>query len=126
HLGLASMVLLGVSLSWAAAVSLTPADQRPWVGGSQTNSVLDLALNYNGLGRVTGNEGIGNGRGGGPRLGGGSQPGGAPGTFPNFGGGQTPFNTQPAPGAGPGGFQGGAGPFGGGGGLFGAGFAGPL
>ena len=59
-----------VALSWPLAVDLTPADQRPWVGGSQTNSVLDLALDYNGLGRVTGNEGAGGGPGGWRRSGG--------------------------------------------------------
>ena len=54
------------------AVDLTPASQRPWVGGSQANNVLDLALNYNGLGRVTGNEGVGGGPGGGRGFGGGA------------------------------------------------------
>ncbi|MEO5951323.1 MAG: glycosyltransferase family 39 protein [Chloroflexia bacterium] len=61
HLAVASLVLFGVALSWPLAVDLTPASARPWVGGSQANSVLDLALNYNGLGRVTGNEGVGGG-----------------------------------------------------------------
>ena len=119
HLSLATVVLLVVSLSWATAVQLTPADQRPWVGGSQANSVFDLALNYNGLGRVTGNEGngIGGGRGGQAPQGGF--------TLPFFGN-----NSQPAPQSSPnfqpGGRNGGRGNFGGSGGMFGAGFAGPL
>jgi 4-amino-4-deoxy-L-arabinose transferase-like glycosyltransferase len=51
---------------WIAIVELVPASARPWVGGSSTNSILELTLGYNGLGRLTGNEtgsvggGIGN------------------------------------------------------------------
>jgi 4-amino-4-deoxy-L-arabinose transferase-like glycosyltransferase len=41
---------------WVAVVELIPAGSRPYIGGSQTNSVLELALGYNGLGRLTGNE----------------------------------------------------------------------
>lgn len=52
HLIPAAAVLLAVSLSWAAAVDLTPADERPYVGSSNTNSVLELALYYNGIERV--------------------------------------------------------------------------
>jgi 4-amino-4-deoxy-L-arabinose transferase-like glycosyltransferase len=44
---------------WVLVVQLTPAADRPWIGGSQHNSVLELALGYNGLGRVTGQEGGG-------------------------------------------------------------------
>jgi 4-amino-4-deoxy-L-arabinose transferase-like glycosyltransferase len=55
HLTLATVVLLAVSLSWATVVDLTPAAQRPYVGSSQTNSVLELALGYNGLQRLFGN-----------------------------------------------------------------------
>jgi 4-amino-4-deoxy-L-arabinose transferase-like glycosyltransferase len=39
---------------WVAVVSLWPASARPYIGGSTTNSVLQLALGYNGLGRVFG------------------------------------------------------------------------
>jgi 4-amino-4-deoxy-L-arabinose transferase-like glycosyltransferase len=60
---------------WVAAVMLTPAADRPYVGGSTNNSVLQLMLGYNGLGRLNGNEtgsvGFGGGRGGSP-FGGGS------------------------------------------------------
>ncbi|HTR71092.1 MAG TPA: glycosyltransferase family 39 protein [Mycobacteriales bacterium] len=41
---------------WVAAVTLTPAADRPYVGGSSTNSILQLAFGYNGFGRLTGNE----------------------------------------------------------------------
>lgn len=58
HLALATVVLLAVSLSWAVAVDLTPPDQRPYVGSSQTNSVLELALGYNGLQRLLGRGGL--------------------------------------------------------------------
>ncbi|HET9016906.1 MAG TPA: glycosyltransferase family 39 protein [Thermomicrobiaceae bacterium] len=55
---------------WVAAVMLTPASARPYVGGSQDNSILNLVFGYNGFGRITGNEtgsvggapGIGGGR----------------------------------------------------------------
>jgi 4-amino-4-deoxy-L-arabinose transferase-like glycosyltransferase len=41
---------------WVLATSLTPASARPYIGGSQHNSVLELVLGYNGVGRLTGNE----------------------------------------------------------------------
>ncbi|TWD80125.1 4-amino-4-deoxy-L-arabinose transferase-like glycosyltransferase [Kribbella amoyensis] len=41
---------------WIAIVELMPASARPYIGGSQTNSILELTLGYNGLGRLTGNE----------------------------------------------------------------------
>ena len=61
HLAAFGLIVTTVSLSWAVAVDLTPASSRPYVGGSTTNSELELALGYNGLGRITGNE---NGSGG--------------------------------------------------------------
>lgn len=54
NLSLATVVLAGVSLAWAVAVDLTPAEQRPYVGSSDTNSVLELMLGYNGVQRLTG------------------------------------------------------------------------
>ena len=43
-------------------VELWPASARPYIGGSQQNSIVELALGYNGFGRLTGNEpgGLGN------------------------------------------------------------------
>ncbi len=55
HLILGSAMLLIVSLIWVTAVDLTPANQRPYVASSGNNSELNLALGYNGLGRLTGN-----------------------------------------------------------------------
>lgn len=54
HLAAAAAIVLTVSLSWAVAVDLTPADQRPYIGSSENNSVLNLIFGYNGLGRLTG------------------------------------------------------------------------
>src|SRR5436190_2010231 len=113
HLALGSVVLFAVALSWPLAVDLTPADQRPWVGGSQHNSVLDLALNYNGLGRVTGNEGAGGGFNAQRPPNGFQIPRGI---FPNFGGGRGGGNGRGGfgvpVGPGPQGGPGGAGMFG--------------
>jgi 4-amino-4-deoxy-L-arabinose transferase-like glycosyltransferase len=41
---------------WVAAVMLTPAADRPYIGGSQDNNLLNLVFGYNGFGRLTGNE----------------------------------------------------------------------
>jgi 4-amino-4-deoxy-L-arabinose transferase-like glycosyltransferase len=69
--GLALVVAAGW---WVAAVMLTPAAARPYIGGSTDNSILSLAFGYNGLGRLTGNEtgSVGGGGGGGGAAGGGS------------------------------------------------------
>jgi 4-amino-4-deoxy-L-arabinose transferase-like glycosyltransferase len=41
---------------WVAAVQLTPKADRPYVGGSQNDSLWNLMFGYNGFGRITGNE----------------------------------------------------------------------
>ena len=41
---------------WVAIVALWPASSRPYIGGSQDNSILNLIFGYNGFGRITGNE----------------------------------------------------------------------
>ena len=41
---------------WVLVVELVPASARPYIGGSQTNSILELTLGYNGFGRLTGDE----------------------------------------------------------------------
>lgn len=51
--GAAMMVAAGW---WLLAVELWPASSRPWIGGSHENSILELTLGYNGLGRLNGNE----------------------------------------------------------------------
>ena len=52
--GLAAMV--AAAGWWVAIVSLWPAGSRPYIGGSQDNSILELTLGYNGFGRLTGDE----------------------------------------------------------------------
>lgn len=53
-----------VSAGWFVAVAdLWPAASRPYIGGSTDNTVLDLALGYNGLGRIFGGGGGGGGMG---------------------------------------------------------------
>src|SRR3954452_5733944 len=49
---------------WVAIVELVPASARPYIGGSQTNSFLELTFGYNGLGRLSGDETGSVGRGG--------------------------------------------------------------
>ncbi|WP_432487612.1 ArnT family glycosyltransferase [Kineococcus sp. SYSU DK018] len=67
HLLLAGLALLVSAGWWVAVVELVPESWRPYVGGSQTNSFLELTFGYNGLGRLTGEEtgsvGAGNGWG---------------------------------------------------------------
>ena len=41
---------------WVLAAQLTPTADRPYFGGSTDNSILQLTLGYNGLGRLDGNE----------------------------------------------------------------------
>jgi len=93
-LGAAVAVL--VSAGWyVALVELWPAGSRPYIGGSQGNSILELALGYNGLSRIFGRSGGGD-RAGAPPAG---MPGGADAAAGGF----------------PGGGPGGGGPGGGGG-----------
>ncbi|MDQ0244137.1 4-amino-4-deoxy-L-arabinose transferase-like glycosyltransferase [Bacillus fengqiuensis] len=61
HLVMATIVLASVSLSWPLVVELTPEDERPYIGGSETNSAIELALGYNGVSRLTGQNGPGGG-----------------------------------------------------------------
>lgn len=58
---------------WVALVELWPATSRPYVGGSQDNSFLQLTFGYNGFGRLTGQE-VGS-------VGGGTAGGGAGGNW---------------------------------------------
>jgi len=51
--GVATLVSAGW---WVTIVALTPASDRPYIGGSQHNSILELILGYNGIGRLTGQE----------------------------------------------------------------------
>ena len=131
--GLAMVVVGGW---WFVAVALWPAADRPYIGGSTDNSAIQLALGYNGLGRIFGQGGFGGGpvRGGeAAGLAAGAATGGVPGAAAASGGaaagdgaaaGGLPVGAGDLPGAaggfpGGGGFggPGGGGPFGGGAGL---------
>jgi 4-amino-4-deoxy-L-arabinose transferase-like glycosyltransferase len=60
---LAAAAAVVVSGGWyLLLVELWPASARPYIGGSQHDSIVELALGYNGLGRLTGDEpgGLGN------------------------------------------------------------------
>jgi 4-amino-4-deoxy-L-arabinose transferase-like glycosyltransferase len=65
NLVIATVALAVSSFWWAAAVSLVPASERPYIGGSTDGTAWDLIMGYNGLGRVLGGEGNGGGGGGG-------------------------------------------------------------
>jgi 4-amino-4-deoxy-L-arabinose transferase-like glycosyltransferase len=52
-MGVATVVAAGW---WVAAVELTPAADRPYIGGSQNNNLFNLIFGYNGFGRLTGSE----------------------------------------------------------------------
>lgn len=49
---LATLLMLGVSLTWLMAVDLTPAAQRPYLASTVSNSALELAIEHNGLDRL--------------------------------------------------------------------------
>lgn len=48
---LAGLLVLALSLPWALAVELTPPERRPYVGSSTNNTMLELILGHNALGR---------------------------------------------------------------------------
>jgi 4-amino-4-deoxy-L-arabinose transferase-like glycosyltransferase len=62
QLALAGVTMIIAAGWWVAIVAAVPAGSRPYIGGSQHDSVLELAFGYNGLGRLNGNEtgGLGN------------------------------------------------------------------
>jgi 4-amino-4-deoxy-L-arabinose transferase-like glycosyltransferase len=66
--------LLATAGWWVAIVLLTPAADRPFVGSTTDDNILQLTFGYNGLSRLTGGQG---GPGGAPRAGGGGFGGGS-------------------------------------------------
>ena len=60
----AGVALLVAAGWWVLAVDLTPAADRPYIGGSGNNTALGLAFGYNGLSRITGGSGGAGGGGG--------------------------------------------------------------
>ncbi|MES9589333.1 glycosyltransferase family 39 protein [Streptomyces sp. NPDC094045] len=73
QLGLSALVTTVAGGWWVAIVELWPAASRPYIGGSQHNSFLELTFGYNGLGRINGEETGSVGGGGGPGGGSGGQ-----------------------------------------------------
>ena len=71
QLALGAVAMLVSAGWWIAAVQLTPASARPYIGGSQNNSLWNLMFGYNGFGRLTGDEtgSVGGGTRGGGRWG---------------------------------------------------------
>jgi 4-amino-4-deoxy-L-arabinose transferase-like glycosyltransferase len=57
HLLAAGAVLLVSSVWWMVLVDLWPVSSRPYIGGSTDNSVWDLVIGYNGIGRIVGRAG---------------------------------------------------------------------
>jgi len=54
---LGALVSVLVAAGWyLVVVALWPAASRPYIGGSQTNSLWELIFGYNGFGRITGDE----------------------------------------------------------------------
>jgi len=83
NLGIATVLLLAVSLSWAVVVDLVPADSRPFIGSSGDNTVMGLIFGHNGISRLESTGGGGGGtRPSAPQTGSnpqqGTRPGGAP------------------------------------------------
>ncbi|MET7859747.1 glycosyltransferase family 39 protein [Streptomyces sp. NPDC005318] len=70
QLGLAALAMVVAGGWWVAIVELWPASSRPYIGGSQNNSFLELTFGYNGLGRINGDETGSVGGGGGGQAGG--------------------------------------------------------
>ncbi|QNP64122.1 glycosyltransferase family 39 protein [Streptomyces genisteinicus] len=71
QLALAGLAVVVAGGWWVAVVAWWPASSRPYIGGSQNNSFLELTFGYNGLGRLNGEETGSVGGGGGGRGGGG-------------------------------------------------------
>lgn len=49
-------ILFAISFSWILIVDLTPKENRPYVGSSDTNSQLNLTFGNNGMGRLFGKD----------------------------------------------------------------------
>ncbi|TQS26226.1 glycosyltransferase family 39 protein [Microbispora sp. KK1-11] len=59
----AGAVLVVTSAWWMVVVDRWPVSSRPYIGGSTDNTVWDLVIGYNGLGRIFGGAGNGGGPG---------------------------------------------------------------
>lgn len=57
ELGIFSAVATVVGLAWPMLMWLTPSGSRPWISGTNDNSIWSLIFGYNGLGRLFGQDG---------------------------------------------------------------------
>jgi 4-amino-4-deoxy-L-arabinose transferase-like glycosyltransferase len=53
----AGIAMVAVGAAWPLLVQLTPAADRPWIAGTSDNNILSLIFGYNGLGRLSGQNG---------------------------------------------------------------------
>ncbi|MGW1750250.1 ArnT family glycosyltransferase [Streptomyces sp. NPDC002092] len=53
HLAVSAVVMAAVSCSWMLAVTLTPAEDRPYVDGTTNNSAFSMVVGYNFLNRFS-------------------------------------------------------------------------
>jgi 4-amino-4-deoxy-L-arabinose transferase-like glycosyltransferase len=107
HLVGAAVALVVSASWWVLATIVWPVDSRPYIGGSTNNTVMDLVLGYNGLGRI-----FGQNRGDGGMPGGdmaGDMAGGATSGMPDAMGGGMPGDMAGGMGSGMGGGMGGPG-----------------
>jgi len=56
-LAVAGVLTVAVSFAWIAFVEATPASKRPYVGSSTNNTQIGLTFEYNGFGRIEGQNG---------------------------------------------------------------------
>jgi 4-amino-4-deoxy-L-arabinose transferase-like glycosyltransferase len=54
RVGLAGLTTVVVSLSWIGVVALVPAHDRPYLDGTQNNSIFSQTFGYNGFSRIKG------------------------------------------------------------------------
>ncbi|MCW2898379.1 MAG: 4-amino-4-deoxy-L-arabinose transferase and related glycosyltransferase of family-like protein [Streptosporangiaceae bacterium] len=85
RLALAGVTLVVSSFWWMLVVDRIPQGSRPYIGGSQNDTVWDLVIGYNGLGRILGRTGGRTAAGPWGHGGGGPSFGGAPGLGRLFG-----------------------------------------
>nr|WP_296779857.1 glycosyltransferase family 39 protein [Rhodococcus sp. (in: high G+C Gram-positive bacteria)] len=103
HLVGAAAALVVSAGWWVVATIVWPVDSRPYIGGSTNNTVMDLVLGYNGLGRI-----FGQSRGGGGTREAGDAAAGAAGALPGGGAAEGMNGAMPTGGGMPGGMGGGA------------------
>lgn len=130
HLSIATAFLVVFTIFWPLSVDMTNSNSRPYEGGSETNSALELAFGYNGtqrlLGQTTGTGGAFPGIGSSSKKNSKSM---TPPTGSKSKNSTPPTGTKKAPTGAPGGNKangGGNGTGGAGGGAFSIGTAGPF